>query len=140
MKQSPKPLVMEAIDTNILVRLATRDDERQFQKVEKFLRESFSSQEPAWVSVIVITELAWVLERRYRYTRAQVAAFITGLINTPSFHLEDPSATSKAAELFSSSKADFGDCLILSRNLTRKITPTHTLNRQAAKLQGFKLL
>jgi len=37
-------------------------------------------------------------------------------------------------------QADFSDCLILARNKSRSISPTHTLDRKAARLEGFKLL
>ena len=32
------------------------------------------------------------------------------------------------------------DTNILARNQSRSITPTHTLDRKAAKLEGFQLL
>jgi hypothetical protein len=41
---------------------------------------------------------------------------------------------------FRDSTADFSDCLILARNESRSISPTHTLDRKAAKLAGFQLL
>jgi len=131
---------MEALDTNILVRIATRDDEAQLRKVERLMRENFSEKRPAWVSIIVLTELSWVLARTYGYTRAQIAAFVGKLLNTASIRVEDHSLAGSAVNLFLNSTADFSDCLILARNQSRSISPTHTLDRKAAKLDGFKLL
>jgi len=53
---------------------------------------------------------------------------------------EDSSLVENAVTLFQNSAADFSDCLILARNRFRSITPTHTLDRKAAKLDGFQLL
>ncbi len=131
---------MEALDTNILVRLATRDDDAQVIKAERLMREKFSAQRPAWISIIVVTEMAWVLTRRYGYSRLRLAASIEGLLNTQVFHVEDSSLVEKAVTLFQNSAADFSDCLILARNNSRSISPTHTLDRKAAKLDGFQLL
>ncbi len=140
MKLLPKELVMEAIDTNILVRLATRDDEAQFQKVGKLMRENFSARNSAWISVIVVTEFSWVLARVYGYPREKIAASIQGLIDTETFFVEDEMLVKVAIDLFLNSSADYSDCLILARNKARSITPTHTFDRRAAKLDGFQLL
>ena len=131
---------MEALDTNILVRIATRDDLSQLARVEKLMVEKFSDEHPAWVSVIVLTELSWVLGRTYGYSRTETAAFIRKLLDTASILVEDEILVSPALDLFLNSTADFSDCLILARNKSRSISPTHTLDRKAAKLEGFQLL
>ncbi|NCQ36129.1 type II toxin-antitoxin system VapC family toxin [bacterium] len=131
---------MEAIDTNILVRIATRDDMTQLARVEKLMAEKFSDENPAWVSVIVLTELSWVLGRTYGYSRTETGAFIRKLLDTASILVEDEILVSHALDLFMDSTADFSDCLILARNESRSISPTHTLDRKAAKLEGFRLL
>lgn len=131
---------MEALDTNILVRIATRDDPAQLAKVEKLMVEKFSDGHPAWVSVIVLTELSWVLGRTYGYSRVETAAFIRKLLDTASILVEDEIPVSLALDIFQNSIADFSDCLILARNKSRSISPTHTLDRKAAKLEGFQLL
>ena len=131
---------MEALDTNILVRIATRDDAAQLRKVEKLMRENFSAANPAWVSIIVLTELAWVLTRRYGYLRPDVGAFLHQLLHTASISVEDHTIAGKAIDLFLGSNADFSDCLIFARNQARSISPTHTLDRKAAKLKGTRLL
>jgi predicted nucleic-acid-binding protein len=131
---------VEALDTNILVRLATRDDPAQTRKAERLMRETFSAQQTAWISLIVITEFAWVLARCYGYTRLQIAGSIRGLLNIDVFRVEDHSLTAEANDLFLKSTADFSDCVIVTRNQSRAITPTYTLDRKAGKLDGFKLL
>lgn len=131
---------MEALDTNILVRIATRDDAAQLRKVEKLMRENFSAAQPAWVSMIVLVELAWVLTRCYGYRRPEVGAFLHQLLHTACICVEEQAVAAKAIDHFLESTADFSDCLILARNESRSISPTHTLDRRAAKLEGFQLL
>lgn len=131
---------MEALDTNILVRLATRDDAAQLRKAERLMQENFSARHPAWISIIVVTEFVWVLDRTFRYPRPRIAESIRGLLDTAVFQVEDHALASEALDLFMNSKADFSDCLILARNQSRAIAPTHTLDRKDAKLEGFQLL
>jgi predicted nucleic-acid-binding protein len=51
---------MVGIDTNILVRFFMCDDEFQSRKATAFV-DSLSVEEQGFVSLIVVTELAWVL-------------------------------------------------------------------------------
>lgn len=104
----------ESLDTNVLVRLAARDDAAQFKKAEKLVRDNFSQSVPAWISVIVIVEYTWVLTRLYQYTRKEIATTLTALLQV--------------------------DCLIIVRNQANDAETTHTFDRKAAKLAGFKLI
>jgi len=52
---------MRAIDTNILIRFVTRDDEGQFQTAAKFFSEC-SEESPGFVTSIVLVERANFIE------------------------------------------------------------------------------
>lgn len=104
------------------------------------MRKNFSATNPAWVGIVVLAELAWVLTRRYGYQRQEVGAFLRQLLHTATIRVEDHAIAEKAIDLFLDSTADFSDCLILARNQSRSISPTHTLDRKAAKLEGFELI
>ena len=79
----------DALDTNVLVRLATRDDAAQFRKAEKLVREKFSQSAPAWISVLVVVEYSWVLTRLYQYTRKEIASTLAALLDVDCFRVED---------------------------------------------------
>lgn len=53
------------------------------------MRKKFSAGNPAWVSIIVVTELTWVLVRCYNYLRSHAADFLEGVVNTESLSAED---------------------------------------------------
>jgi predicted nucleic acid-binding protein len=50
---------MRAVDTNVLVRLITRDDPRQTASAESFITKG------AWVSPLTLAEAMWVLGSVY---------------------------------------------------------------------------
>jgi predicted nucleic-acid-binding protein len=54
--------VMRAVDTNVLVRLITRDDSRQIASAENFIEKG------AWVSVLALAEATWVLRDCHKIT------------------------------------------------------------------------
>jgi predicted nucleic-acid-binding protein len=50
---------MRAVDTNVLVRLVTRDNRKQVAAVESFVSKG------AWLSTLVLVEATWVLTAVY---------------------------------------------------------------------------
>ena len=50
---------MRAVDTNVLVRLMTRDDAKQAALADEFIERG------AWVSHLVLVETTWVLSTVY---------------------------------------------------------------------------
>ena len=59
-----------AVDTNIMIRLAMRDDEIQYQKVMNLLIDN-----QFFISTTVQLEIEWVLRSRYKQSSQQIADF-----------------------------------------------------------------
>ncbi len=66
---------MRAIDTNVLVRLLTRDDPRQAASADIFVEKG------AWVPVLALAEAIWVLASVYELGAAALATAIEMLLN-----------------------------------------------------------
>ncbi len=64
---------MEAFDTNVLVRLLVRDDEDQGRRAELAWRSAIAGG-GAWITTVVLVEVAWVLRVAYKFDRATTAA------------------------------------------------------------------
>lgn len=67
--------MMIAVDTNIIVRLAVRDDEVHYQKVLALLKEH-----DFYIAKTVQLEIEWVLRSRYKQSRQDIADFFTLLL------------------------------------------------------------
>lgn len=67
---------MRAVETNVLVRLATRDDAKQLAAAEAFVAGG------AWVSHIVLVELVSVLSSVYGLGASELAAAVEVLSPT----------------------------------------------------------
>ncbi|EQD27547.1 PilT protein domain protein, partial [mine drainage metagenome] len=57
---------MIALDSNVLVRLVTRDDEAQALRAKAIFDAHNGEDGALFVSDIVLVEVCWVLERSYR--------------------------------------------------------------------------
>lgn len=131
---------MTGIDTNVLVRYLTADDQTQFAQADRFLNEEISAAQPGFVSSIALCELIWVLGRAYGVTRVALAVLIEKLLNMPQIQIEAEATTWRALSDFRTSNADFPDCLMGQLNREAGCDTTRSFDTKAAKLETFTLL
>jgi predicted nucleic acid-binding protein len=122
---------MRAVDTNVLVRLLTRDEPKQAAVADAFV------QPGAWVSVLALAEATRVLAAVYDRDAARAARAVGMLLNHHSLTLQEPEAVAAALETFRRRPAlGFSDCLLVE--LARKAghLPLGTFDRDLGKLDG----
>jgi predicted nucleic-acid-binding protein len=127
---------MRAVDTNVLVRLVTRDDTKQLAVAETFVAHG------AWVPTLVLAEAVWVLATVYDLDGAQTAKAVAMLLEHDKLVIESADAVAAALALFEKkSKAlCFSDCLVLELSRKAGHLPLGTFDRALGKLQGTERL
>jgi predicted nucleic-acid-binding protein len=126
---------MRAVDTNVLVRLITRDDSRQAASAESFIDKG------DWVPVLALAEAVWVLASVYELSSKRLATAIEMLLNHRDLVLQDAETVAGALELFRAKPTlGFSDCLMLQ--LARKAghLPLGTFDRNLANVEGTQKL
>ena len=99
---------MRAVDTNVLVRLVTRDDDRQVAAAEAFVARG------AWVPHLALAEATWVLASVYDRNPAAIASAVEMLLRHEHLTLQDADAVALAVASFRKRPAlGFSDCLVL---------------------------
>jgi len=122
---------MRAIDTNVLIRLITRDDAKQTASAEAFVSRG------AWVSHLVLIETTWVLDSVFELDQAQIALAVEMLLNHRDLVLQDPDVVQAAlAHYRKRSKVGFSDCMVLEVARKAGHIPLGTFDRQLSKLDG----
>lgn len=122
---------MRAVDTNVLVRLVTRDDRRQTAAAESFVSKG------AWVSALVLMEATWVLTAVYDLTHGEIVTAIEMLLHHRELTLQDPDSVAAALEQYRKRPAlGFSDCLILETARKAGHIPLGTFDRNLSKLDG----
>jgi len=122
---------MRAVDTNVLVRLLTRDDAKQATVADAFV------QPGAWVSVLALAEATWVLAAVYDRDATQVARAVEMLLNHQCLTLQEPETVTAALQTFRRRPVlGFSDCLLVE--LARKAghLPLGTFDRDLSKVDG----
>jgi predicted nucleic-acid-binding protein len=85
---------MHAVDTNVLVRLVTRDDARQVTVAEAFVANG------AWVSHLVLAEAMWVLASVYDLKPPAIATAVEMLLNHQDLVLQESDVVTAALAHF----------------------------------------
>ncbi|MEA2164745.1 MAG: hypothetical protein QOK37_2872 [Thermoanaerobaculia bacterium] len=126
---------MRAADTNVIVRILTRDDDRQVPIADAFIARG------AWVSHLVLVESAWVLSRAYNLDHAEIATAIEMLLKHETITLEDADVVTAALNRCRERPAlGFSDCLVLEIARKAGHLPLGTFDKNLGKLDGAERL
>ncbi|MDZ8185172.1 MAG: type II toxin-antitoxin system VapC family toxin [Nostoc sp. ChiSLP02] len=116
---------MIGVDTNIIVRFLTQDDELQFQKS----REIFQSQD-IFIADTVILETEWVLRFAYKFKLDDVCTALRNLFGLPNIYLTNPSLIFQVIQWYENG-LDFADAFHLA--LSQQCSEFYTFDEKFAK-------
>ena len=130
---------MKTFDTNVVLRIVYQDDPVQAALAEKAWHDATES-EGAFLPVVVMVELGWVLRVAAKLERATIAAALRNLCNTRGVTVENEISIRRALTRYETSTADFSDCVILESAQDHRSIPVLTFDRQFAKEDQVSLL
>ena len=131
---------MIGLDTNVVVRYLTQDDPVQSPIATELIERKLTEANPGYINVVVMAELAWVLERVYRLTNAELAAAIERLLQLDAIVVENEEDVFVAMIALRAGQGSFADALIAALNTRAGCSHTVTFDRKAPRLPGFALL
>ncbi len=99
---------MISVDTNIIVRLLTRDDESQYRRAYRLLRK-----EQVFVPDTVVLETEWVLRYAYEFAPDEICSALSRLFGLNNVHTANPVVIHQAIE-WHRQGLEFSDALHLS--------------------------
>ena len=131
---------MRALDTNVIVRYLTADDDRQLAEAERIVEQARKQQEPLFLSAIVLCELVWVLARRYGLTKTVIIQGLEQILEMDQFEVEHEPLVRRSLTLFRSGRGDFPDYLIGEISLHHGCRDIVTFDRDLRGSAGFTVL
>jgi predicted nucleic-acid-binding protein len=121
---------MTAVDTNILVRVITRDDKAQSARAAAFLEE----QERVFFAKTVLLEVEWVLRSTYKFTRGEVLSALRSIVSVHNVEVEDGAVVEQAL-LWYERGMDFADSVhVASVGTQRFVTFDGALQTRARRI------
>lgn len=130
---------MIGLDTNVLARYFTRDDESQAAKASRLIGRC-NAENPGYINLIVLAELFWLLDRRYKYNRDQQLALLQNMLQLDDLVIEASDDVYIALKQFGNNKVQLADCLIAARNQRATCETSYTFDKAAGKMRGFELI
>jgi predicted nucleic-acid-binding protein len=128
------------LDTNILVRYLAQDHPAQCVVVNALLEQRLSESDPGYVSLVALSEAAWVLLRTYKADRESVADGFLNLFLSRKITFQESPAVYAGLRALKDGTMDFHDAMIRYLGQKTGCDTTLTFDKRAARHDGFTLL
>jgi predicted nucleic-acid-binding protein len=127
---------MISVDTNVIVRLLTGDDQPQFKRAR-----SLFEKESIFITTTVILETEWVLRYAYHFKPLKIADAFQSLFGLSNVQIEEPLIIAAAIE-WHKKDLDFADALHLAKSQASRSFATFDkkLIKKALKLTNIPVL
>jgi predicted nucleic-acid-binding protein len=126
---------VQAIDTNVIVRLLVHDDKEQGRRAEAIFRQALDAG-GVWLAQIVFVEVAWVLRSAYKFDRNTISSVLRSLLETEGVTVEEAPLVLSGLTAFETGEADFADYVILERARHAQALPLWTFDGRLAQADG----
>lgn len=131
---------MIGVDSSIILRYVTKDDPAWTPAAIRFIDETCSAENPAFINPVVLAETIWVLRRRPDFDRKKLADFVQGVLDSDSMVIGERNAVERALIAFQKGPAGFVDYLIAEINVEANAIPTYTIDYDASRKDTFRAL
>jgi len=129
---------MIGLDTNILVRYLTQDDPIQSPKATETIERRLTEKKPGFVSIVVMVETVWVLERTYRLGTNEIAAAVERMLQTDVLVVENEQEVFSAVIALKDGQGSFADAVIAALGTRAGCSYTLTFDQKALRHPDFE--
>jgi predicted nucleic-acid-binding protein len=131
---------MKAIDTNILIRFITKDDENQANLIYQLFKQTEEKNDQLFVPLLVVLEVIWVLQSCYGVSNADILSTFSDLLLMPILLFESEEVIRNFIDSAYNTKFDLSDVLIAHSAHSSDCQSVLTFDKTASKFKYFELL
>lgn len=131
---------MKAIDTNILIRFITKDNEYQSKLVYKLFKQAEQTEQKLFIPLLVVLEVIWVLQSIYEIPDLEIVKTLSDLLAMPVLLFESENTIQNFIDSASHTKFDLSDLLIAHSAYSSNCESIFTFDKKASKFEHFELL
>ena len=129
---------MIGLDTNILLRYQVQDDPGQSPAAAEIMERRLTEEKPGCISLVVMAEIVWVLERSYGFSKPLIANAVERVLQTEVLAVQNERDVFTAMLALRSGKGSFADAHISALATRVGCNYTLTFDLKALRLPGFK--
>jgi predicted nucleic-acid-binding protein len=132
---------MIGLDTNVILRYLVQDDPAQSRRATEIIERRLSEQDPGFISLVTILEVAWVLRSLYKQSWPAIADVLEMLLAADSLEIQNEQEVYQALVALRKWPGSFEDALIGALGAWRGCSATLTFDEKAAqRLNDFMLI
>lgn len=125
------------LDTNILLRYLTKDDEQKARSAFDLLIKVEQGEKKVITSSLVIFETIFTLQRFYRVPREQIRELILPIISLRGLHLAGKNVYYQAFEFYVTRNISFADAYNTAFMLSEQINCIYSWDRDFDNIEGI---
>jgi len=129
---------MRFLDTNLLLRYFTRDDEEKARAVLELLKRVERNEEKLLTSPLVIFETVFTLQSYYKLSREEIKDLLMPILNLRGLRLDFRNIFEKALEAYSKMNISFVDIFNYYFMLEYKVNEIYSFDEYFDKMEGIK--
>jgi len=129
---------MRFLDTNLLLRYFTRDDEEKAKAVLELLKRVERNEEKVLISPLVIFETVFTLQSYYKLSREEIKDLLMPILNLRGLKLDFRNIFEKALEAYSKMNISFVDIFNYYFMLEYKVNEIYSFDEDFDKMEGIK--
>lgn len=129
-------LLMNLIDSNVLLRYLTWDDPEKAQKCKELFKRLEFGTEKAILLEITLAEVIWTLQKFFKLERSYIRDILKPILTFKGLKIKNKGTILKALDIYSKHNVDFLDAYIseLSKELHVEVySYDKDINRLSAK-------
>ena len=125
------------LDTNILLRYLTRDDEPKAQRALNLLMRVEQGEEKVITSSLVIFETVFTLQSFYKVPRQRIKELILSIISLRGLHLPAKNVYYQAFDLYVTKNISFADAYNAAYMLSEQVSSVYSWDKDFDKIDGI---
>lgn len=116
-----QPKKVSLLDANVILRFVLGDDPAQSPGAHALMRRLEAGQDLAEIEDVVLAEIVWVLEKRAKVPRFEIAHTLSDLVVFPGIRYRGKRVGRQALTFYGSTTWDIADCLLAARAKSRRL-------------------
>ena len=129
---------MRFLDTNLLIRYFTRDDEEKAQKVLKLLKRVERGEERVITSPLVLFEIVFTLQSFYKVPREKIKELLSPILELRGLKLSDKEIYHSALDIYAKKNLSFADAFNAAIALKKGIKEIYSYDEDFDKIEGIR--
>lgn len=129
---------MRFLDTNLLIRYFTRDDEEKAQKVLKLLKRVERGEERVITSPLVLFEIVFTLQSFYEVPREKIKELLSPVIELRGLKLSDKEVYQSALNIYAKKNLSFTDAFNSAFAIKKGIKEIYSYDEDFDKIEGIR--